>query len=1323
MPAKKDNKKKGKDEPLVVDPTNFLREATPRPLLGGVSALEPSVAGDFFNVEEIFEEWNVDEVWSEVGETLKNIKVKYPNNILCAEQKSVIEMLGLPVEQEGDAKKGAKKKAVDIPLEDNAVDEEGRLLPRVYIGSESAASDPTSQEYLSYSIETTFRCMISKNVVENHEPSPTSDEVHNEPPEGECSTGTPVEADARNEEENNIEESPEESTEPIIQENAEFDPLMCAAFRLVAQYFQSSLTNSADSDAPFLWRAIYPQNAAGKPCWNKSGKYCVKLFLAGKWRKVPVFDCFPVQNNEVTIASSSNAYELWPSILAKAVYTVYTACGYHNTLNIFPPTNENSPSDALNPASFVGFALHVMTGWLPCAPWNLIDVCTSQTNRIILNLEEITFGGAMVVKPDCIPSQEAVVAIQEDQSQMNKQRTKKQLKDLLRKKKLEKENLIRAVVKREELIDTINQSVATPFSEAYYIYRLSLDGTRQEIYPILAICYPEGEKDLIETQLLIKWKVFPMTVGENPDPDPDIPGSRPVEYQWISIRELCCEYYVYVCGLDTRLRTNQCAEMGWHWECSEKSDDGAKGKGKAKAKDKKAAVTPTMNPIGVPYEGVDRGVFPPMLLRIQPKVQGPSVLENSPTAETDLVEPCTEQLEMNSALGSSHYSLSVSVQADVVSLAPNADKNECGAESTEVENSENSDRIFGIIDDAILVLQEIRVDKEEPLVMRVQLCASNPLPMARTTFNIPMSRMPNESVLFRVRLFTKSSCRISFHCPDPIEILEASQVWENSGGVARVFEGSTQPTHAKTEQILFRIPLKLSEVNGSSTSDFQDESAFFFVHTSDRAIYNTLSLVAIDDETHNNKVLPLVNENCFQLHNSRCVTVVGRCYHSTMNVPEFSWKAYALTRRPLVAPEEIIPYMIPEPPGQRFTGEYAANNKLCIFKDVISADTNDFPLAFRISTHRIEDVDDNDDNVRLINDSSPCDVNEHLWFTARMYRKSDRQLVGEYNARSILQLYMIDKTRFLDVAVAEGEQKTEKSTKSKADKKSGKASDSDVLEFILELIVDENRMHVPDEWRSRYPFQFRRSNTSSELGNMDGRSVYGAGLSNKALFKWQLDVLAGKIVKMQHDLYNLERYTAMKNKWDEVSSGRRSRAQAAKTFFDIRLGRTTADQEHSVDGVPELAEALEKSEESIADREKALQSLPEYKEFISKVPDGQCPELLSAEVVQMENDFAKADMENASQNAKESLDSLTAFNDKMRATTLERIDAIRGLISANYGEAIEAWNAREAYKLDIEKKNEALKYMLQRASEALVAAFPDEYEDPKAKKGAKGKKK
>ena len=60
----------------------------------------------------------------------------------------------------------------------------------------------------------------------------------------------------------------------------------------------------------------------------------------------------------------------------------------------------------------------------------------------------------------------------------------------------------------------------------------------------------------------------------------------------------------------------------------------------------------------------------------------------------------------------------------------------------------------------------------------------------------------------------------------------------------------------------------------------------------------------------------------------------------------------------------------------------------------------------------------------------------------------------------------------------------------------------------------------------------------------------------------------------------------------------------------------------------------------------------------------------------MENDFAKADMENASQNAKESLDSLTAFNDKMRATTLERIDAIRGLISANYGEAIEAWNDR-----------------------------------------------
>jgi len=76
---------------------------------------------------------------------------------------------------------------------------------------------------------------------------------------------------------------------------------------------ESSSHTSVESN-PFLWQAIYPKFKSQRPYYNPSGKYCVKLFLAGKWRKVTVSDVLPVEaDGRPAIASSSEAYELWPS--------------------------------------------------------------------------------------------------------------------------------------------------------------------------------------------------------------------------------------------------------------------------------------------------------------------------------------------------------------------------------------------------------------------------------------------------------------------------------------------------------------------------------------------------------------------------------------------------------------------------------------------------------------------------------------------------------------------------------------------------------------------------------------------------------------------------------------------------------------------------------------------------------------------------------------------------------------------------------------------------------------------------------------------------
>lgn len=78
------------------------------------------------------------------------------------------------------------------------------------------------------------------------------------------------------------------------------------------------------------------------------------------------------------------------------------------------------------------------------------------------------------------------------------------------------------------------------------------------------------------------------------------------------------------------------------------------------------------------------------------------------------------------------------------------------------------------------------------------------------------------------------------------------------------------------------------------------------------------------------------------------------------------------------------------------------------------------------------------------------------------------------------------------------------------------------------------------------------------------------------------------------------------------------------------------------------------------------------------------------------------------------------YTELYRQDTLNRVNVIQEQVSGSYEEAITAWAARESYRADIEKKNESLGYLLQRANEALVKAFPSENEDPKAKK--KGKK-
>lgn len=68
------------------------------------------------------------------------------------------------------------------------------------------------------------------------------------------------------------------------------------------------------------WELIYPQGRDGRPIYNPGGKYAVRLFWLGTWRKVVVDDFIPMDaTGKMLLPASSRANEIWPQLLCKAV--------------------------------------------------------------------------------------------------------------------------------------------------------------------------------------------------------------------------------------------------------------------------------------------------------------------------------------------------------------------------------------------------------------------------------------------------------------------------------------------------------------------------------------------------------------------------------------------------------------------------------------------------------------------------------------------------------------------------------------------------------------------------------------------------------------------------------------------------------------------------------------------------------------------------------------------------------------------------------------------------------------------------------------------
>jgi hypothetical protein len=80
---------------------------------------------------------------------------------------------------------------------------------------------------------------------------------------------------------------------------------------------------SGSGEEFYPWDNIYPKAKDGLPAYNPSGKYMVKLFWLGAWRKIVIDDRFPVDTNgQPLFVSTGSSHEIWTLILSKALLKI-----------------------------------------------------------------------------------------------------------------------------------------------------------------------------------------------------------------------------------------------------------------------------------------------------------------------------------------------------------------------------------------------------------------------------------------------------------------------------------------------------------------------------------------------------------------------------------------------------------------------------------------------------------------------------------------------------------------------------------------------------------------------------------------------------------------------------------------------------------------------------------------------------------------------------------------------------------------------------------------------------------------------------------------